>query len=159
MLSFLLTISRLVASQCYIWLARNEVINFEMKVAASAILLGREMLILLHVIVIDQQRCSHKRDKGILQERCNDVMSILDNSKQGLAIFSKDKNQKLAIANANAIELLAEQNSSSLSSRMNQQEFRSSNARKDQESQNQSQVPAPEMSERPMVPEEENKAP
>ena len=81
MLSFLLTISRIGASQCYIWLAPIEKINFEMKVAASAILLGREMLILLHVIVIDQQRCNHKRDKGILQERCNDVIRVLDNSK------------------------------------------------------------------------------
>ena len=81
MLSFLLTISRIGASQCYIWLAPIEKINFEIKVAASAILLGREMLILLHVIVIDQQRCNHKRDKGILQERCNDVIRVLDNSK------------------------------------------------------------------------------
>ena len=38
-------------------------------------------------------------------------MSLLDSSKQVLAIFSKDKDQKLAIVNANASELLMEQNS------------------------------------------------
>ena len=59
-------------------------------------------------------------------------MNVLDNSKQVLAIFSKDRDQKLAIVNANAIEVLMEQNSSSLSSRMhNHQEVRFSNGRQD----------------------------
>ena len=40
-------------------------------------------------------------------------MSVLDSSKQVLAIFSKDKDPKFAIVNANAAEVLMEQNSSS----------------------------------------------
>ena len=83
-----------------------EVLNFEMKITVSAILFAREILILLHAIVIDQQKCNHKRDKDILQERCNDFMRVLDSSKQVLTIFSKDTDQKFAIVNTNAAEIL-----------------------------------------------------
>ena len=80
-LSIVLTVSRLIACQTYIWLTLLSAINLELKITSSAILLVKELLILFLAIYFKKTKLNHKVEYKRLIEKNMDIISVLDHSE------------------------------------------------------------------------------